>query len=134
MKKFLPLFTALLIISSCSEVNIPGAGKIISLSCYCEKEFSKYKNEETECLFEDKDWSVSTINESFFEGGVTGTRLNGVFEETNQFYKLTVPGIIDDAYETGEQKLSLNRNTLQLIHETYGFIFTFSCNLRKPKV
>ena len=121
-------------ISGCSKVDIPGIGKVISLSCFCTSEFDKQKNQSQQCLYNKKDWAVSTIHQSFFIDGISGKKKDGVFTETDSFYKLLVPEKKYSSYATGQESFTLNRITLDLDHETYGYKFYYKCSLGNSKV
>jgi len=127
MKKLLITPLSLLVLVSCSEVNVPGVGKIISLSCYCDSEFNKSAQIEKECYYEDRKWILSTIAESFSENG---REYKGNFFVTNKFYKVVVP----EEENTGEVTITLDRNSLKLIKENYRYIDTYSCTIGEPKV
>jgi len=130
-------FLTVSILSSCSDIEVPGVGKIVQLSCYCDSEFDKSKKITQQCVWQDVDWALSTIHESFYFNGnaFTGTQIKGEFLETNKFYRVTSKGesFKTDTgfeYETGEQIVTLDRNTLDLEYETHGFIFDYSCSIK----
>ena len=86
----------------------------------------------TECFWDEKEWAVSTITKSFYHDGnaITGSQKTGEFSETNNYYKVVVPEKEYATYFSGEETITLNRNTLDLKHETYGFIFNYSCAIK----
>ena len=132
MNKIFAVFITISILSSCSEINIPVAGKIVQLSCECNQEFNKSLNKTQECFWDEKEWAVSTITKSFYHDGnaITGSQKTGEFSETNNYYKVVVPEKEYATYLAGEETITLNRNTLDLKHETYGYIFNYSCAMK----
>jgi len=132
MQRTMFIFLSIFILSSCSEIVVPGAGKIVQLSCECNQEFNKSLNKTQECFWDEKEWAVSTITKSFYHDGnaITGSQKTGEFSETNNYYKVVVPEKEYATYLSGEETITLNRNTLDLKHETYGFIFNYSCAIK----
>ena len=132
MQRTMFIFLSIFILSSCSEIVVPGAGKIVQMSCLCNQELNKSINKTQECIWDEKEWTIDTINNSFYSDGnvLNGLKKTGEFSETDNFYMVVVPEKKYENYVAGEEIITLNRNTLDLKHETHNFIFNYSCAIK----
>ena len=119
--------------SSGADIDIPIIGKVITLYCTCDSGYNKSRNKKENCPNQNKIWVLSTIQKTFYEDSLTGRRYDGKFTATDSFYKLIVPGIKTEFYETYEKTITLNRFTLKLNIENNAYRDSYFCAL-EPKI